>query len=56
MQSFSFAPDKSPSSEKLVIPPIIAAAKTQQELSSVYIDDLIYLAYPDETNKEINRK
>lgn len=42
--------------ENLITAPIIAAVKGQQELSSVYIDNLLSLAYSDEADKETNKK
>lgn len=38
--------------EDLISRPIIAAAKGQQELTSVYIDNLMRLAYSDENDEE----
>lgn len=42
--------------EDLICAPIIAATKGQQELTSVYIDTLMHLAYSDEVDKKTNEK
>ena len=42
--------------EDLICAPIIAAAKGQQELTSVYIDNLMRLAYSDEVDKKLMKK
>ena len=40
--------------ENLICAPIIAAAKGQQELTSVYIDTLMRLAYKEDSDQETN--